>query len=97
MVTSASQHKPNWHSINWNKANRIVRNLQSRIVKAIKGKCPNCKQEITLETEWETHHIVQRSQGGKDIASNLMMLHPNCHRQLHYRDKKDCCVSQEAL
>lgn len=62
-----------------------------------KGKCPNCKQVITLETEWEIHHIVQRSQGGKDTTSNLMMFHPNCHRQLHYRDKKDCCVSQEAL
>jgi len=61
------------------------------------GKCPNCKQTVSLETEWETHHIVPRSQGGKDIASNLLMLHPNCHRQLHYRDKKDYCVLQEAL
>lgn len=56
------------------------------IWKKQKGKCPNCKQNITLETEWETHHIIPRSQGGKDGASNLMMLHPNCHKQLHYRD-----------
>ena len=57
------------------------------IWKRQKGKCLNCKQVIDLETEWETHHITQKSKGGKDITSNLMMLHPNCHRQLHYSDK----------
>ncbi|NMV11811.1 HNH endonuclease, partial [Vibrio parahaemolyticus] len=29
------------------------------------------------------HHIVRRVDGGTDMSSNLMMLHINCHRQLH--------------
>jgi RNA-directed DNA polymerase len=75
------------------KANKKLLNIWQRQ----KGKCPNCNQDINLETEWETHHIVPRSQGGEDITSNLVMLHPNCHKQLHYRDKDDGCVLQKAL
>lgn len=48
-----------------------------------KGLCPMCQQKITLESEWHTHHIQARCQGGNDNMSNLAMLHPNCHRQLH--------------
>ncbi len=48
-----------------------------------KGKCPNCKQAITLETDWDIHHIIPRSQGGNNRSSNLMMLHINCHKQVH--------------
>ncbi|EBY2753662.1 group II intron reverse transcriptase/maturase [Salmonella enterica subsp. enterica serovar Kottbus] len=46
-------------------------------------RCPMCKQYITPETGWNIHHILERHKGGDDILSNLVMLHPNCHRQLH--------------
>ncbi|HDJ1442392.1 TPA: group II intron reverse transcriptase/maturase [Serratia rubidaea] len=46
-------------------------------------KCPLCKQYITHETGWHIHHIIERCRGGDDRQSNLAMLHPNCHRQLH--------------
>ena len=45
--------------------------------------CPRCKQPITQETGWNIHHVVKKVLGGKDELSNLMLLHPNCHRQLH--------------
>lgn len=48
-----------------------------------KGKCLNCKQVITLETDWDVHHIIPKSKGGDNRSSNLMMLHINCHKQVH--------------
>jgi len=53
-----------------------------------RGKCLVCKLLITRETEWDVHHIVRRVDGGNDNISNLVMLHPNCHRQLHSQNLK---------
>ena len=50
--------------------------------------CPMCKEKITEETGWATHHIHERGDGGSDNSSNLVMLHPNCHRQLHSQKLK---------
>jgi len=52
------------------------------------GLCPNCNEKITKETGWNIHHIQRKTDGGKDNLFNLMLLHPNCHRQLHNHDKK---------
>jgi RNA-directed DNA polymerase len=45
--------------------------------------CPMCRHPITKTTEWNIHHIVEKVKGGSDEMSNLVLLHPNCHRQLH--------------
>ncbi len=47
------------------------------------GICPVCQQPITTLTGWHNHHIVWRSKGGSDDAANRVLLHPNCHRQVH--------------
>ena len=47
------------------------------------GLCPVCNQKITKITGWHSHHIIWRVNGGKDGNSNLVLLHPNCHRQVH--------------
>ncbi len=47
------------------------------------GLCPVCRQKITLLTGWHSHHIVQRVLGGSDGVDNRVLLHPQCHRQLH--------------
>lgn len=47
------------------------------------GICPVCKQSITNLTGWHNHHIVWRSKGGSDSAANRVLLHPNCHQQVH--------------
>ncbi len=48
-----------------------------------KGICPVCRQKITKLTGWDKHHIVWRVYGGGDEAENQVLLHPNCHRQVH--------------
>jgi RNA-directed DNA polymerase len=51
--------------------------------KAQNGLCPVCHQKITHLTGWHNHHIVWRSLGGSDHVDNRVLLHPNCHRQVH--------------
>jgi len=53
-----------------------------------KGICPICQQKITKLTGWHSHHIVWRSNGGKDGAENRVLLHPNCHNQVHSQKLK---------
>ena len=48
-----------------------------------KGKCLICKSLITKGTEWNIHHVIPRVKGGNDNISNLVLLHPYCHIQLH--------------
>ncbi|MFZ5451276.1 MAG: group II intron reverse transcriptase/maturase [Thermodesulfobacteriota bacterium] len=62
-----------------------------KLWQAQKGKCPICQKDFSNETGWHMHHVIPRLQGGKGILSNLQLLHPNCHRQLHSQDCK--CVS----
>jgi RNA-directed DNA polymerase len=40
---------------------------------------------IPAVTGWHVHHIVRRVDGGSDAWSNLVMVHPDCHRQIHSR------------
>lgn len=47
------------------------------------GKCLNCNTLLSEETGWHLHHILPRAKGGNDELSNLQLLHPNCHRQIH--------------
>jgi RNA-directed DNA polymerase len=49
------------------------------------GKCRVCGEPLTLEAEWHVHHLLWRSHGGTDTIDNLLLLHPNCHRQVHSR------------
>jgi RNA-directed DNA polymerase len=54
-----------------------------RLWKEQDGLCPICGQKITELTGWHNHHIVWRVMGGSDSDENRVLLHPNCHRQLH--------------
>ena len=47
------------------------------------GICPICNQPITQVTGWHNHHIVYKTLGGTDGAENRVLIHPNCHRQVH--------------
>lgn len=49
------------------------------------GTCPICRQQITKVTGWNLHHLQWRVKGGTDEPANLVLLHPNCHRQVHSR------------
>ncbi|MBF6613364.1 MAG: HNH endonuclease [Chloroflexi bacterium] len=47
------------------------------------GDCPICGQKIIELTKWNNHHVVRQVDRGSDTADNRMLLHPNCHRQVH--------------
>jgi len=48
------------------------------------GKCPMCDRPITMDEAFDAHHIHPKQLGGTDKLSNLVLLHPNCHRQVHF-------------
>lgn len=52
------------------------------------GLCPVCNQKITKLTGWHSHHVRWRSHGGTNTADNRVLLHPNCHRQVHSQKLK---------
>lgn len=49
------------------------------------GKCLVCGQMLIEEDDQHMHHIRQRVEGGRDTLDNLVLLHVNCHRQVHSR------------
>ncbi|MDX3928924.1 MAG: group II intron reverse transcriptase/maturase [Shinella sp.] len=51
-------------------------------------RCPICRELISQETGWHVHHIIRRVDGGKDGSTNLIMVHPNCHNQIHVNGLK---------
>lgn len=52
------------------------------------GRCLQCKTFITKESGWNIHHLIARVEGGRDTVSNLVLLHPNCHIQVHNQKLK---------
>ncbi|MEP7286450.1 MAG: group II intron maturase-specific domain-containing protein [Chloroflexota bacterium] len=67
---------------------KMVNNLRGRrqlihLWKAQNGTCPICQQKITSITGWNNHHILPRTLGGSDTNENRVLLHPDCHQQLH--------------
>ena len=53
------------------------------------GRCPNCREPITKTTGWHVHHLLPKAQGGMDNPANLVLLHPNCHRQAHHLERRE--------
>ncbi|MEQ5839703.1 group II intron reverse transcriptase/maturase [Paraburkholderia acidicola] len=47
------------------------------------GKCAHCGSALTEESGWHDHHLEYRMHGGSDALSNRVLLHPDCHRQVH--------------
>jgi RNA-directed DNA polymerase len=47
------------------------------------GLCAHCGHTLTDETGWHDHHLMYRMHGGSDALSNRVLLHPDCHWQVH--------------
>jgi RNA-directed DNA polymerase len=56
-----------------------LRTRVSKLLKAQKGKCSHCGLTFKDGDIWEIDHIIPRALGGKDIDSNLQLLHRHCH------------------
>ncbi|GIK43942.1 MAG: hypothetical protein BroJett011_77750 [Chloroflexota bacterium] len=87
--TQANPYDPQWETY-------FEQRLDTKTVNDLRGKrkllhlwqsqqglCPLCQQKITSETGWHRHHLIWRVHGGKDTFENQVLLHSNCHRQLH--------------
>lgn len=85
----ANPYDPQWETY-------FEKRIDTKMLSELKGKdvlrrlwlrqqgiCPICHQKITKQTGWHSHHVVWRSLGGHDGITNRVLLHPNCHRQLH--------------
>ena len=71
----------------------MIRKIQGRkmlifLYRHQKGACPVCKQKITVQTGWHTHHIIPKCMGGKYTYDNLVLLHPICHEQVHSKSNE---------
>ena len=82
---------------------KMERNLAGKrrllnLWKEQRGLCPMCNQKSTKITGWHSHHLIWRSKGGTDSVENRVLLHPNCHRQLHSQGlhvEKPCPTDQK--
>jgi len=52
---------------------------QRKLIKSQKGCCPYCKTPFLIDSVVEIDHIIPSSKGGKDVYSNLQLLHKHCH------------------
>ena len=52
---------------------------QRKLIKSQNGFCPYCKTSFLIDSVVEVDHIIPRSKGGKDVYSNLQLLHKYCH------------------
>jgi RNA-directed DNA polymerase len=50
------------------------------------GLCALCGCPLTDDTSSHDHHLQYRMHGGSDSLSNRVLLHPNCHQQVHAAD-----------
>lgn len=48
-----------------------------------RGLCAHCGYEMDVESGWHDHHIEYLVAGGSDALGNRVLLHPNCHTQVH--------------
>ena len=76
--------------------------IPTKVVKLIvsqKGGCAYCKRSFIEDMEkfhehdWHVHHIKLKLHGGTDNLSNLALLHPECHRNVHRRMKCELPVA----
>jgi len=66
---------------------------KQKLAKRQKGRCLECGESLFNEEELQVHHRLAKSQGGKDVYSNLVLVHLLCHQHIHAvteRTMRDC-------
>jgi 5-methylcytosine-specific restriction endonuclease McrA len=51
------------------------------LIEKQKCKCPRCKISFVTGDTMEVDHILSLSKRGKDVYTNLQLLHRECHLQ----------------
>jgi RNA-directed DNA polymerase len=66
---------------------------KQKLSKRQKGRCLECGESLFNDEELQVHHRLAKFQGGKDIYSNLVLVHLLCHQHIHAVTKRsmhDC-------
>lgn len=66
------------------KENKFVLDKVRRIWERQNHRCLVCNQLFKDKDDWDLHHVIRKTDGGGDNIGNLVMLHINCHMQLHH-------------
>ena len=94
--SDANPHDPQWEQYfeaRWGK--KMLNSVRGRkklyrVWSRQDGTCPICQSRITKDSPWAVQHIVKRTDGGTDAASNSLMLHLTCRRKHHNAEKRSC-------
>ena len=94
--SDANPHDPKWEQYfetRWGK--KMLNSVRGRkklyrVWSRQDGTCPVCQEQITMDSPWTVQHIVKRTDGGTDAASNTLMLHLTCCRKHHNPETRSC-------
>ena len=65
---------------------KAYRSLRDRLIKKFGPKCYKCKYDNL--NILQIHHIKTKKEGGGEDLSNLQLLCPNCHMEIHQGDSR---------
>jgi RNA-directed DNA polymerase len=93
--SAVNPYDPKWElyleaRLSWQLAQTLAgRSRIEYLWKEQKGRCRACGQPLRIaEEDCQIHHRIWRSRGGQDAADNKELLHANCHRQIHVRERR---------
>jgi RNA-directed DNA polymerase len=82
----ANPFDPGWEAYFQHRDRQLTLHASSlgraNILRQQHGRCPVCRQVIQREEALELHHRDGYHQNNRRV--NLVLLHPNCHRQVHW-------------
>lgn len=82
-----------------NKHSKVWGKYESRLKMAKKQfhMCPICFESLYNDEELHVHHIMPKQKGGRDVYSNLVIVHKLCHRQIHSKKMTSADVQTRIL
>jgi RNA-directed DNA polymerase len=75
--------KEYWERRNQRKSHTFLTFRLRELARRQKGKCSECRDSLHNGEEIDIHHIIPKSKGGKDILTNLTLIHLYCHKKIH--------------
>ena len=86
--SDANPYDPQWEQYFEQRAmRRMTKSISGRkrianLWMSQQGRCLVCGQPLEIGN-LQTHHLIERCNGGKEITSNEVLLHDTSHKQVH--------------